>query len=78
MWCVEFETPAALLIPIAAPPHPSMPPSKLRNEEAWRDTHAYGWIGTRDGMEADELRPGYVLVRATVCVVVQSKRLHQM
>ena len=25
-----------------------------------------GWIGARDGLEADELRPGYVLVRARV------------
>ena len=42
-------------------------------------THARaGWIGTRDGMEVDELRPGYVLVRASVCAVVQRKRLHQM
>ena len=25
-----------------------------------------GWIGARDGLEADELRPGNVLVRARV------------
>ena len=30
-------------------------------------THARAWwIGTRAGLEVDELRPGYVLVRARV------------
>ena len=42
------------------------PPRKLRNEEQAGTHTRAGWIGTRDGLEADELRPGYMLVRARV------------